>query len=152
MATTISSGTLTVKLTEAVSLNGSDYSATNTVTIGSINEITQRIVTIPPQELIILYEFGTIVGPGKVVYATAKNFRTTNKDSDNPINLNLCTASTNQWVATTPGQTFVCSMAGSNGVASGTVAGPALADITTITAYNPHLTLSVDIETYLAST
>jgi hypothetical protein len=152
MATTIASGTLTVKLTEAVSLNGSDYSATNTVTVASINEITQRIVTIPPQELIILYEFGTVVGPGKVVYATAKYFRTTNKDSANPINLNLRTASTNQWVATTPGQTFMCSMGGSDGVASGTVVGPSLADITTITAYNPHASASVDIETYVAST
>ena len=152
MATTLSSGTLTVKLTEAVSLNGSDYSATNTVTVGSINEVTQRIVTIPPQTLVILYEFGAVVGPGKVIYATAKYFRTTNKDNANYINLNLCTASTNQWVSTTPGQTFICSMAGSNGVASGTVVAPSLADITKITAYNPHLTLSVDIETYLAST
>ena len=152
MATTISSGTLTVKLTEAVSLNGSDYSATNTVTVASINEITQRIATIPAVTLITLYDFGTVIGPGKVVYSTAKYVRITNKDNANPISLDIRTVSSNQWVSVTPGQSLICSLAGSQGVASGTVGVPVLADITTITAYNPHASAAVDVETYLAST
>ena len=46
MASTISSATLTVTVTESISLNGSTMGATNTLTIGSINEINQRIVTV----------------------------------------------------------------------------------------------------------
>lgn len=152
MASTISSGTLTVKVTESVSLNGTDYGATNTETIAAIDEIIQRIVTIPPQELVTLFEFGATIGPGKVVYANAQYLRITNKDDTNPIHINLGTAATNQWVSTTAGQSYFSSLAGSQGVASGTVAGPALADITAVTIYNPHLTQSVDIEAYLALT
>ena len=49
MASTITAGTLTVKLTETIALNGTNMDATNTLTVNAINEINQRIVTIPPQ-------------------------------------------------------------------------------------------------------
>jgi|TARA_B110001454_G_scaffold186686_1_gene183646 hypothetical protein len=152
MASTITAGTLTVKLTETVALNGTNMDATNSLTINSVNEIIQRIVTIPPQTLIILFEFGTVIGPGKSIYANAQYLRMTNKDDDLEINFNLATAATNQWVSVTPGQSWISSLNGSDGVASGTVAGPSLGDVTEVTVYNPSLTLSVDIATYLALT
>ena len=55
MATTIASGTLTVKLTESVSLNGSDMGSTNTLTVAAINEIDQRIVTIDASNVRALF-------------------------------------------------------------------------------------------------
>lgn len=152
MASTITSGTLTVKITEAIALNGTNMDATNTLTINAINEINQRIVTVDHQELFILYEFGTVIGPGKFVYANAQYLRITNKDDTNPVNVNVCTASTNQWVSVTPGQSFMCSMDGSEAVASGTVAGASLANITKISVQNPHLTETVDIDCYVALT
>ena len=39
MASTITAGTLTVKLTETIALNGTNMDATNTLTVNSINEI-----------------------------------------------------------------------------------------------------------------
>ena len=62
MATTISAGTLTVKLTESVSLNGSDMGATNTLTVAAINEINQRIVSLDAATVRTLFEFGTTIG------------------------------------------------------------------------------------------
>lgn len=152
MASTITAGTLTVKLTETVSLNGTNMDATNSLTINAINEINQRIVTVPPQDIRIIYEFGTVIGPGKFIYADAQYLRITNKDDTNVISINICTAATNQWVSLTAGQSFVSSLNGSQGIASGTVSGAALADITKITVQNPHLTLSVDIDCYVALT
>ena len=152
MASTITSGTLTVKVTEAIALNGTNMDATNTLTINAVNEINQRIVTIPPQDLRILYEFGTVIGPGKFIYADAQYLRITNKDDTIVVNINICTASTNQWVSLTAGQSFISSLNGSQGVASGTVAGASLADITKITVQNPSLTLAVDIDCYVALT
>ena len=78
----------------------------------------------------ILYEFGTVIGPGKFIYANAQYLRITNKDDTNVISINLCTAADNQWVSLTPGQSFISSLNGSDAVASGTVSGAALADIT----------------------
>ena len=42
MSSTITPATLTVKITETISLNGSAQGATNTLTIASINEIFKR--------------------------------------------------------------------------------------------------------------
>ena len=47
MASTITSGTVTVSITETVSLNSTAYDAINTLTIANINEVSQRIITIP---------------------------------------------------------------------------------------------------------
>ena len=45
MASTISSATLTVTTTESITLNGSNMGATNTLSVASINEVNQRIVS-----------------------------------------------------------------------------------------------------------
>ena len=42
MASTITAASLTVKITEAVTLNGYDYGSQNTLTIDSINEVFKR--------------------------------------------------------------------------------------------------------------
>ena len=48
MASTITAATMTVTITESISLNGADQGATNTLSIASINEVVKRIVTISP--------------------------------------------------------------------------------------------------------
>ena len=47
MTTTITASTLTVKITESVSLNGKDQGGTNSVSIASIATVNKRIVNIP---------------------------------------------------------------------------------------------------------
>mgnify|MGYP003127187642 CR=1 FL=1 len=54
MSSTIGSATLTVKVTESISLNGSEQGATNTMTISSVNEISKRIVSVPQSEVTLL--------------------------------------------------------------------------------------------------
>ena len=98
MATTIASGTLTVKLTESVSLNGSDMGSTNTLTVAAINEIDQRIVTIDASNVRALFEFGTVVAPGKYISANVKYLRVTNKDDTNGVSLNHESESSNCWI------------------------------------------------------
>jgi hypothetical protein len=54
MATTITPATLTVSITESVSLNNKTYGNTNTLTIANVNEVDERIVTVPTSELRLL--------------------------------------------------------------------------------------------------
>ena len=125
MATTIASGTLTVKLTESVSLNGTSYAAVNNLTIAAINEIQQRIVTIPNSTLVKLYDFtGVGTGAGSYDRTTLKYLRITNKATGIGV---------------------------SQGVASGTVGTPTLENLVTVTAYSG-LVNNVDVECYVAMT
>ncbi len=154
MATTISSGTLTVKLTESVSLNGTDYGATNTLTIASINEIQQRIVTVPNSTLVKLYDFtGVGTGAGSYDRTALKYLRITNKDDTNSIGVNLLGTASNAWTEITPGASFIIATGIGivQGVASGTVSTHTLENLVTVTAYSG-LTNNVDVECYVAMT
>jgi len=54
MASTITSATLTVTLTEAINLNGKDQGSKNTLSVASINEVSKRIITVPTSEIEVL--------------------------------------------------------------------------------------------------
>jgi hypothetical protein len=151
MATTIASGTLTVKLTESVSLNGSDMGSTNTLTVAAINEIDQRIVTIDASNVRALFEFGTVVAPGKYISANVKYLRVTNKDDTNGVSLNLESASSNCWIVVLAGQSFILS-ASTGGIEADddtTIAAPSLQDITKISAHSAN---PIDLDCYIALT
>ena len=150
MASTISAATLTVTTTEGITLNGSSMGATNTKTFAGINEISQRIIMIDASNIRILFEFGTTIGSGTFVKGDVKYIRITNKDDTDQVSLNLATATSNCWVSVEAGQSFIVSsgVSTSQGVASGTVAVPVLADLVKISAYSAS---SVDLDCYLAS-
>ena len=147
MATTIASGTLTVKLTESVSLNGSDMGATNTLT----NEVNQRIVTLDSGNVRALFEFGTVVAPGKFISANVKYLRITNKDDTNGVSLNLESASSNCWIVILAGRSFIlsASTAGIEADDDTTIAAPTLQDITKISAHSAN---TIDLDCYVALT
>ena len=50
MASTITAATLTVTVTESVTLNGSDQGASNALTVASVNEVVKRIVSVSTTE------------------------------------------------------------------------------------------------------
>jgi hypothetical protein len=151
MTSTISAGTLTVTVSESISLNGSTMDATNSLTIGSINEISQRIVTVDVGALRTLFEFGTVIAPGKFIVANVKYIRITNKDDNAVAGINLASAASNCWVAINPMQTLMMSaQSGLEGVASAVVGSPALADLTKITGFNQ--LLPFDLDCYIALT
>ena len=91
MASTISSATLTVTLTESVTLNGSNQGSTNTVTISSINEIYKRIVTCLANVDTTVAHFNTQVDveDSGIDTQDTKYIRVTNLDDSNSVNLNL---------------------------------------------------------------
>ena len=87
MASTISSATLTVTLTEAISLNGTAQGATNIKTVASINEISKRILTITTNESVIATFSGAVASAGHYNDSAVRYMRFTNKDDTNFITL-----------------------------------------------------------------
>ena len=150
MASTISAATLTVSVTESITLNGSNMGATNTKTISGVNEISQRILSLDAANIRVIYEFGATVGAGTFIQGDVKYVRITNKDDTNTVQLNLATATSNCWVDVGPGLSFTIhrGIATTQGVASGTVATPVLADLVKISAYSADV---IDLDCYLAS-
>ena len=80
MATTIAPATLTVKLTETISLNGTAQGASNTHTFASINEISKRILTITTNESTIATFSGAVASAGHYNDSAVRYMRFTNKD------------------------------------------------------------------------
>tara|TARA_Y100000310_G_C20395643_1_gene674972 strand:- start:22 stop:759 length:738 start_codon:yes stop_codon:yes gene_type:complete len=82
VTTTISAATLTLTLTESITLNGSQQGATNTQTIASVNEVSKRIVTVPTTETTIV-AFAAAVSQGTFISGDVRYIRLTNKDDTN---------------------------------------------------------------------
>ena len=99
MATTIVAATLTVTITEAISLNGQDKGSTNTLTIASITEVLQRIIAVPTSEMEILaFEAsnpGTVTTIG-LNEADVRYIRLTNKDDTNFIQITILSENNNE--------------------------------------------------------
>tara|TARA_R100001082_G_scaffold49951_1_gene27033 strand:+ start:2418 stop:2882 length:465 start_codon:yes stop_codon:yes gene_type:complete len=96
MASTISAATLTVTITEAVTLNGYDQGSSNSLTISSVNEVMKRIVTCTASQTTTLVTFAASVHTS--VHALdvedTKYIRITNKDDTNAIELAVVGAAT----------------------------------------------------------
>ena len=151
MASTISSATLTVTVTESISLNGSTMGATNTLTIGSINEINQRIVTVDSGNVRTLFKFGGTISAGEFIRSNVKYLRITNKDDTNTVSINIRGNATNCWVDVEPSGSFVLTTASSMMEADDdtTVATPVLEDLQIISAYSAS---GADLDCYVALT
>ena len=80
MATTISPATMTVKVTETISLNGTAQGASNTKTFASINEISKRILTVTTNESTIATFSGAVASAGHYNDSAVRYMRFTNKD------------------------------------------------------------------------
>lgn len=88
MATTVTDANLTVTITDNVTLNSQTYGNTNTLSVASIDEVYQRVVSLPTGSFTSLFELGTL-GKGSLTAANVKYFRITNLDDTNYINLKL---------------------------------------------------------------
>ena len=88
MATTLTAATLTVTLTEAISLNGKDQGATSTFTVASINEIYKHIVTATTTATTFL-KFGSAASAGTLIRSDVSYLRLTNLDDTNFVTVGL---------------------------------------------------------------
>ena len=109
MATTITNATMTVTITESVTLNGSQQGSTNTFTISAVDEVFKRIVNCADSATTTLATFGATnhASAGAIVVGDAKYIRVTNKDDTNAIELAIVGAATLYQVNLAAGQSHV---------------------------------------------
>jgi len=90
MASTVNPSTLTVSLSESITLNGQDMGATNTMSIASVNEVSKRIVTAATDTNgTEIYKGAATAGAGQFISANVKYIRVTNLDDTNYVVLHL---------------------------------------------------------------
>ena len=155
MATTITSATLPVTLPESISLNGYDQGAKNTLSIGSINEVSKRIVTATTSEAIIL-AMGTAVAAGQFVESTVRYIRITNLDDANHVALTFKNEDNDEFgLKLDKGQSFIYNADLAGGVVDtmdaidGTGLSLSFGDLVNITADAD--TAPCDLELFVAS-
>ena len=155
MASTITAATLTVTLTESITLNGSSQGATNTLSIGSINEVSKRIVTATTAEATIL-AMGTAVAAGQFIKSDVRYIRITNLDDTNHVVLTCKNENDDEFaVKLDKGQSFIYNADLTGGVVDtmdaidGTGLSLSLGDLVNITADAD--TEPCDLELFVAS-
>ena len=91
MASTVSAANLKVKITEEIILNGKDQGSSNTLTIGSIKDVSKRIVTIAADDdaTVLVFKSTTASADGALDKDTVKYIRITNLDDSNSVNISL---------------------------------------------------------------
>mgnify|MGYP003145113403 CR=1 FL=1 len=116
MTSTLTAATLTVKITETISLNGKDQGSTNTLTISSINEVSKRIVTVTTTEATVA-TFSAAIAAGNYIAANVRYIRFTNKDDTNFITLTFRNQDNDEIALKLDyGQSFVLTGDNSNGM------------------------------------
>jgi hypothetical protein len=117
MASTISAATMTVTHTESISLNGSQQGATNSLTIGSINEISKRILTITTNEAVIATFSGAVASAGHFNDGNVRYIRFTNKDDTYFVTLTFRNQDNDEFaIKLDAGQTFILTGDNSTGM------------------------------------
>ena len=107
MASTVTSATMTVTITEKINLRGKDQGNTSTLSISGISEISSRIVTATTDKIEFL-SFDTAVGKGSFVIADVRYMRFTNLDDTNHLNLFFTNSSDDEFtVVLDKGQSFI---------------------------------------------
>ena len=87
MTSTLTAATLTVTLTEAITLNGYDQGAKNTVTIDNVTEVQKRILEITTNEATIATMSGAVASSGHFNDSYVRYMRFTNLDDTNFLTL-----------------------------------------------------------------
>ena len=154
MTTTLTAATLTVTVTEAVSLNGYDQGSKNTLTIASINEVNKRIVTVPASEIEVV-AISTANASGTFIEGDVRYMRFTNLDDTNHLTLTFKNENDDEFaVKLDKGQSFIYNADLSGGVVDtmdgidGTGLTLSLGDLVNVTALAD--TAACDLEIFVA--
>jgi len=146
MASTIETSTLVVRISEEIELNGKKLGNSNTHKIKSVNEVSERIVTVLAAGTTVL-SLSTATGAGTFIRDNVKYIRVTNLDNTNFARLAIITDGTDIHIKLPALDSFVLSsgLAGA-GEDSNSIA---FNNITSIKAWAD--TASVDLEIFVAS-
>ena len=151
-----SSATLTVKLTESLTIDGRDYGGVSSWTHSGISNITRRLETITSTEATIV-SFGAAIGAGTYIPAEVKYMRFSNLDDTNFITLTFANEDDDEVaIKLDYGQSFIWNGDLSGGVvdtmdanSGGAASSGQLADITKVSVQADSGT--VDLQIFVAS-
>jgi hypothetical protein len=153
MTSTVTAATLTVKITETISLNGSDQGAENSLTIASVNEVMKRIVTCSASQSTTIAEFRNDVyeASGAIDIEDSRYIRITNLDDTNSVEIAVVTTGTTYQVKLDPGHSHLLGSANDLMLAEAdtTPSFGTMADVNSIRV-NPGAN-AVDVELFVAS-
>lgn len=103
MASTVTSATLSVKISETITLNGIARDSSTTASISSIRDISNRIIEVTNAtngtQLLKVAATSAAVGAGTYDKTAVKYVRVTNLDDTNFIILHFTDESTHHWEA-----------------------------------------------------
>ena len=88
MASTVTASTMTVTISESITLNGKNQGGTQTLSIPSIATVSRRIIDVPASE-VTLVSMGTAVSNGQYIESDVLYIRITNLDDSNSVNISL---------------------------------------------------------------
>ncbi len=154
MASTISNAKLTVILKEEVKLNNQDYGNRNSVEISGVNEVSQRILSVPTNDTTSILILSDSVGAGTFGISSIKYARLTNLDNSNFVRLTFVSSSASSTdynrfdVRLDARQSYIFTNAKISGSDNGDTHG-SFVDFTSLKAKAD--TASVDLELFLAS-
>ena len=109
MATTITAATLTVNLSETLTLGGQNYGGTKELTISNITEAFKRIVRCINSQTTTIATFSgnAFASANAIDLEDAKYIRVTNLDDTNPVELAVVGAATLYQVRLDAGQSHI---------------------------------------------
>ena len=153
MASTITPATMTVTISESITLNGKNQGGTQILSIPSIATVSRRIVDVPNSEVEIL-AMSTAVASGTFIESDVLYIRITNLDDTNHVTLLFKNENNNEFaVKLDKGQTFIYNGDLSGGVvdtmdADSSALSVSLGDLVNVTATAD--TAACDVEVFVA--
>jgi len=154
MASTVTASTMTVTISESITLNGKNQGGTNTFNISSISDIFQRIVSCTASQTTTVATFNSDVhgAAGAIDIENSKYIRVTNLDDTNAVELAIVGAATLYQVKLAAGESHILGSA-DDLMLSEADTSPSfgtMADIASIQV-NPGGS-AVDVQVFIAST
>ncbi len=149
----ISNATMTITITESVSLNGTNRGNTITKSISNIHDVMERIITVPTSEVVLYTTDASAVAGSIFDRDYVKYARITNKDASNYVVIRIKNADNDEFAyKLAAGESFVLygHVASMNAVDAGTLdIGTGWHDISSIKATAN--SGAVDVEIIVAS-
>jgi len=145
---------LTVTISESVTINGALRGSANTLTVASITDTFERVVTCPHSNTTTIATFNSNVygSAGALDLENCKYIRITNLSDSANMDIAIVTENTNYQVVMTAGTSHLLCQADTAAIAEAdtTPNFPTLEDITSIQV-RPRDTTDVDVEIFVAS-
>jgi len=109
----------TLKIIEQLTLNGDDVGSSITQTIGNINYIDNRILSVPSGSITTIFSMDTVPGAGTFVTSSFQYGRITNNSTTVPVKLIVSSSTEAMSFLISTGSSFLLSTSKITGSTSG---------------------------------